>query len=62
VKLNTFSVQNTVARLLSEITLSTDKPSRKVKIQYHKAIAKLQEARLALDLLNDELEKEQTND
>lgn len=49
----TEDIQNTLKRLEGEIYLNVDKPSIKLKRQYHKAVKALADARHELDVLND---------
>lgn len=49
----TEDIQNIVRRLEDEIYLNVDKPSVKLKRQYHKAVKALSDARHELDILND---------
>lgn len=51
--LETEDAQNILGRVERDIYLNVQKPSVKVKRQYHKAVKSLADARFELDVLND---------
>ena len=53
IRTETETVQNTLRRLIDQVYLNIDDPTKREKSQYSRAVIALEKARHEFDLLND---------